>query len=168
MTTVWRLVLLLTFALLLAGCGYTLATRNSVIKRGQTLDVRMFANRTYQANIEAELRQAFVTALVSRGEKVSADLPDLVISGEIHSLSVDASAFSGDDKAMFYRITFVVQAQLSDRRSGEVVWKGEETIRQEYPANTDLALQRNAHAAAVSAACIRAAELLVVKMNQSF
>jgi len=128
----------------------------------------MFANRTYQANIEAELRQAFVTALVARGEKVSADLPDLVVSGEIHSQSVDASAFSGDDKARYYRITFVVEAQLSDRRSGAVVWKGAETIRQEYPANSDLALQRNAHGAAVSAACIRAAELLVVKMNQSF
>jgi outer membrane lipopolysaccharide assembly protein LptE/RlpB len=163
-----QLILFLCLTALLAGCGYSLATRNSVIKPGQNIDVRMFANRTYQPNIEAELRLAFVNELVSRGEKVSVDLSDLVIDGEIASLSVDASAFSGDDKAMYYKITVVVQAQLTDRRSGKLVWKGSETIRQGYPANTDLALQRNAHGAAVSAVCTTAARLLVVKMNQSF
>ena len=154
--------------LLLSGCGYTLASRHSVIKPGQTLDVRMFANRTYQPNIDGELRLAFVNELVSRGETVSVDSADYVVSGEIASLGVSASAFSGVDEAMLYRLVLLVQAQLSDRRSGKVVWQGEETIRQEYPANADLALQRNAHAAAVSAACARAARLLVVKMNQSF
>jgi len=154
--------------LLFSGCGYTLASRYSVIKPGQTLDVRMFANRTYQPNIEGELRLAFVNEFVSRGETVSGDSADFVVSGEIASLGVSASAFSGVDGAMLYRLVLLVQAQLSDRRSGKVVWQGEETIRQEYPANADLALQRNAHAAAVSAACARAARLLVVKMNQSF
>jgi len=153
---------------ILSGCGYTLATRNSVVKPGQILDVRMFANRTYQPDIDAELRKAFVDQLASRGEKVSADDSDLVISGEIVSLYNEASAFSGDDTAMFYRITLRVQAQLADRRSSKVVWKGEEIILQGYPANTDLALQRNAYSAAVTAACTRAAELLVIKMNQSF
>ena len=161
-------MLLLSLIPLLSGCGYTLATRNSVIKPGQTLDVRMFANRTYQPNIDADLRLAFVNELLSRGETVSGDLPDFVISGEIASLSVQASAFSGDDAVMFYRLVLVVQAQLSDRRSGKVLWKGDESIRQEYPVNSDLALQRNAHSAAVSAACARAARLLLVKMNQSF
>ena len=128
----------------------------------------MFANRTYQPNIEAELRLALVNELLSRGETVSVDLPDFVISGEIASLGVSASAFSGSDAVMIYRLVLVVQAQLADRRSGKVVWKGDESIRQEYPVNSDLALQRNAHSAAVSAACARAARLLVVKMNQSF
>jgi hypothetical protein len=128
----------------------------------------MFTNRTYQPDIEAELRMAFVNELVSRGEKVSGELSDFVISGEITSLTLGASAFSSIDQAMYYTLTVVFQSQLSDRRSGKIVWKGAETVRQGYPVNSDLALQRNSHVAAVAAACETAARLIVVKMTQSF
>jgi len=138
------------------------------MQSGQTVDVKMFANRTYQPNVEAELRQALVNGLVSRGEKVGGELSDFVISGEIVSLSADASAFSALDQASYYTVTVVFQAQLSDRRSGKIIWKGAETIRQGYPANSDLALQRNSHTAAVSAACETAARLFIMQMNQSF
>lgn len=154
--------------LLFSGCGYTLAARNSVIKPGQTVDVRMFANRTTESNVDGELRLAFVNELAKRGVAVSGDRAAYVFSGEIASLGVSASAFSGVDGAMLYRLVLLVQAQLSDSRSGEVVWKGEETVRQEYPVNSDLALQRNAYDAAVAALCRQAARLLVAKMHQSF
>lgn len=163
-----RFILLATLAVLLHGCSYSLAVRNTVIPSGQSVDVRMFANRTYQPGIDAELRQALVSELLSRGEKIVPELADFVISGEIAALKVDAAAFSAADEAMLYTIILEVHGELTDRRSGKVVWKGTETIRQGYPANEDLALQRNAHSAAVSAACAKAARLLVVKMNQSF
>lgn len=163
-----RLILLTTLAVLLNGCGYSLAVRNTVIPSGQTVDVRMFANRTYQPGIDAELRQALLSELLSRGEKVVPELADFIMSGEIAALKVDATAFSEVDEAMMYTIVLEVHSELTDRRSGKVVWKGTETIRQGYSANDDLALQRNAHSAAVSAACAKAARLLVVKMNQSF
>lgn len=128
----------------------------------------MFMNRTFQPNIDAELRQALVGELLSRGEKVVPELADFIISGEIAALKVDPAAFSSVDKAMLYTIVLEVQGELADRRSGKVIWKGSEIIRQVYPANENLALQRNAHSAAVSAVCAKAARLLVVKMNQSF
>lgn len=163
-----QFILLTTLALFLNGCGYSLAVRNTVIPSGQTVDVRMFANRTYQPGIDAELRQALVSELLSRGEQVSGDSSDFVISGEIVSMSTKTTAFSAVDQAVLYTIVLEIQGELTERRSGKVVWKGTETIRQGYPANEDLALQRNAHSAAVSAACAKAARLLVVKMNQSF
>lgn len=128
----------------------------------------MFANRTYQPYIEAELRQALVHELASRGGTVSGDLSDFVLSGEIISLTAEASAFSAVDQAKHYRILVEVQSQLADRKSGRIVWKGTETIRQGYPASADLAIERNAHDAAVTAACASAARTLVEKMNQSF
>lgn len=163
-----RFILLTSLAVLFHGCGYSLAVRNTVIPSAQTVDVRMFANRTYQPNIDAELRQALVNELLSRGEKVVPEPADFIISGEIAALKVDPAAFSAVDEAMLYTIVLEVHAEFTDRRSGKVVWKGAETIRQGYPANDDLALQRNSHSAAVSAACAKAARLLVVKMNQSF
>ena len=168
MNSLRRFILLTILAILLQGCGYSLAARNTVIPSGQTVDVRMFANRTYEPGIEAEFRQALVSEFLSRGEKVVPELADFIISGEIAALKIDTAAFSAVDEAMLYTIALEVHGELTDRRSGKVVWKGTETIRQVYPANDDLALQRNAHSAAVSAACAKAARLLVVKMNQSF
>ena len=128
----------------------------------------MFPNRTYQPDIEAELRLAFVYELASRGNNVSGDQADFVVSGEIVSLSNKSTAFSAVDQAMFYTIVLEVQGELTERRSGKIVWKGSEVISQGYPSNSDLALQRNSHAAAVSAACDTAARRFVIKMNQSF
>jgi len=163
-----RLILLTTLAVLLQGCGYSLAVRNTAIPSGQTVDVRMFKNRTFQPNIEAEFRQALVNELLSRGETIRGDSADFVISGEIVALSNQTTAFSAVDQAMFYTIVLQIQGELTERRSGKVVWKGTESVSQGYPVNADLALQRNAHSAAVSAACAKAARLLAVKMNQSF
>lgn len=155
-------------AALLQGCGYSRPLRSTVIPAGQSVDVRMFANRTYQPNIDAELRRAFVNELAARGERIGGDLSDYVVSGEIAVMTNEATAFSAIDQAKLYRIVLEVHSQLTERKSGNTVWKGGETSRQEYPANTDLALQRNAHDAAVSAACAAAARVLVGRMKLSF
>ena len=69
MNSLRRFILLTILAILLQGCGYSLAARNTVIPSGQTVDVRMFANRTYEPGIEAEFRQALVSELLSRDRK---------------------------------------------------------------------------------------------------
>lgn len=163
-----RLVLFLTFAVFLHGCGYSLAVRNSAIPRGQTVDVRMFANRTYQPNIEGEFRRALVSELAARGHAAGDDTSDYLISGEIASLSIDTAAFSAIDRAMLYRVVVEIQMQLTERKSGKIIWKGSESVRQEYPATVDLALQRNAREAAVTSICAKAAQLLTTRMNQAF
>lgn len=155
-------------ALLSYGCGYSLAPGNSTIPRGQSIDVKMFANRTYQPNIEAMFRSALVNEMVARGDRVSGELSEFIVSGEIASFTMDTAAYSSIDTARLYRAVAEIQMQLSERKSGKVVWKGSETISQEYPANSDLALQRNANEAAVSAICTKGAQLLLLKMNQSF
>lgn len=154
--------------LLISGCGYRFTSNDLVVPLDKSLHVGMFTNRTYQANADGELRQAFVSTLASRGVKVGDELSDYSLTGEILTMSAGASAFSSVDTARFYTITLTVQAVLTDRRSNKVIWKGDEVVRQGYPANSDLALQRNAHDAAVSAACVNAARILTTRMNQAF
>ena len=168
MKTFRQLILFLGLTVLISGCGYTLAGKSTVIPCGQTVNVGLFKNRTYQPDIEGKLRQSVINELAAKGTNIVADSSDFVLSGEIVSLSNKSTAFSADDKAMFYTIVLEVQAELVDRRSGRIVWRGSEVTSQGYPSNSDLALQRNAHTAAVSAACETAARLLVIKMNQSF
>ena len=153
---------------MISGCGYTLAGRETGLTRGHRISVSMFANRTYQPGIEGKLRLALVSELAAGGNQVEASDTDLVITGEIESLLLEAAAFSAADKAMLYRAVMTVNMQLAEKASGKVIWKSSETVRQEYPSSADLALQRNARDAALSSLCEKMAQIVVNRMNQSF
>lgn len=150
------------------GCGYNLAVKGSAVPPGDSVDVRLFVNRTYQPGIEGELRRALVSELVAKGHATGADTAGYLLTGEIVSLNTDTAAFSAVDRAMVYRLAMEIQLQLSEKKSGKTVWKGSETVGGEYPATADLALQRNAKEAAVASICARAARVLAERMNQAF
>jgi outer membrane lipopolysaccharide assembly protein LptE/RlpB len=163
------LVLLLSALLgLISGCGYYLAGGGSGLIKERKVAVGMFANRTYQSSLEGKLRLALVSELAGRGSYAEEGSNDLAISGEIESLAIDAAAFSSADKAMLYKASMTVRMQLTEKESGKVLWKSSETLQQEYPAGTNLALQRNARDAALSAICEKMARVLVNRMNQAF
>lgn len=153
---------------MIAGCGYTLAGRETGLISERKIAVSMFANRTYQPGIEGKLRLALVNELAAKGHLVESSDTDIVITGEIEALSLETTAFSGEDKTIMYRAVMTVQMQLTEKKSGKVVWKTSETVRQEYPSSADLALQRNARDAALSSLCEKMARTVVNRMNQAF
>jgi outer membrane lipopolysaccharide assembly protein LptE/RlpB len=168
---VHRLSIIILSAIVLgmiSGCGYSLAGRESGLIKERTIAVSMFDNRTYQPGIEGKLRLALVNELAAGGNKVEASNPDLVITGEIESLSLETAAFSAADKAMLYRAVMTVRMQLAEKKSGKVIWKSSETLSQEYPSSADLALQRNARDAALSSLCEKMARTVINRMNQTF
>jgi len=153
----------------ISGCGYSLANRSSSPLQGRSLYVGMFTNKTYQPNLEGQLRLALMNEFAAGpGQLVPENLADLVLSGEIESLAVETAAYSSQDKANFYRLVLTLQSRLVDMKSGRVLWKTKETFRDEYPANADLALQRNAQEAAIAAICKSSARRIVRQLNQSF
>jgi outer membrane lipopolysaccharide assembly protein LptE/RlpB len=153
---------------MISGCGYSLAGRDTNLIRERTIVVSMFANRSYQPGIEGKLRLALVNELAAGGNKVEASDAELVIDGEIESLSLETAAFSSADKAVLYRAVMTVRIQLAEKKSGKVIWKSSETLSQEYPTSADLALQRNARDAALSSLCEKMARIVVNRMNQTF
>jgi hypothetical protein len=152
---------------MLSGCGYSLAGRAGPLQ-GRTIDVGMFANRTYQPDIEAVMRLALVNELAAGGRKVETGVAELAISGDIVLLVNEASAYSATDTVMLYRLKITVMAELLDRKSGRHLWKVTETLQQDYPATADLALQANARTAAIESICHNMAKVLVARMNYSF
>jgi outer membrane lipopolysaccharide assembly protein LptE/RlpB len=162
------ILLLITLPGMISGCGYYLFGSGASLIKERKVAVSMFANRTYQSSLEGKLRLALVSELAGRGSYAEAENNDLVLTGEIESLAIDAAAFSSADKAMLYRASMTVQVQLAEKESGKVLWKSSETLQQEYPAGTDLALQRNARDAALSSLCEKMARVLVNRMNQAF
>lgn len=153
----------------LTGCGYSLTGRTSPLIQGRSLYLPMFANRTYQPNIEALFRKSLLNELAMRGENiVPENEADLIFSGELGSGSVTTKAYSAADKAMIYSINLTVMIQLAERQSGRIIWKTSETLRQEYPASAELGLQRNNRDAAINSLCNRMATIVVQKMAQTF
>ena len=166
-----RAFLAVTFVLLaLTGCGYSTVRKSSGLFSGRSVHVEMFANSTYQPEVEGKLRLALVDELsiFSPGGLTEGNVADLLLSGDVESLIVENAAFSQQDKAVIYRIVLTVQARVSDRKSGRVVWKTTESVREEYPAGTDMALQRNARDTAIAAACREMARHLVTQMSRAF
>ncbi len=164
-----RSFIILLLTTLISGCGYSLAHRNDRPLYGRSVAIAMFANRTYQPNIDAELRRALVIETVKESSGlVAATVADLLLEGEIDSLTIEARAFSAVDTAKFYRISLSIKSQLVDRKSGRIVWKSTENMNREYPAGADLALQRNAREAALQAVCQDMAKQIVAHINQAF
>lgn len=167
--TMKRFLVLAVILLLQTGCGYSLTGRHSSPVSGRSLHVAMFANRTYQPNVDGELRKALLTEIASKTAGiVSENTAELHLTGEIESLTIDSSAFSSQDKAMLYRLAFSVQARLVEARSGKVIWQGKETVIDNYPATADLALQRNSRDAAIKAVCSEMARRLSISVNRAF
>ncbi len=154
---------------MLSGCGYSLAGKTSPLLKGRSLYVAMFANRSYQPNIEAEFRKALLSEFALRGENIRPEKgADLIISGELDSASVAITAYSAHDNAMMYSFTLTVLLQLTEQQSSRVIWKSAETLKQDYPAAADIGLQRNNREAAITALCSRMAKIVVQRMDQAF
>lgn len=165
-----RILALLIVLLTLSGCGYSAVKRDASPFLGRSLHVKMFANSSYQANVEGQLRLALIDE-ISRsggGEQVGEQAADLILSGDVESLDLENAAFSGSDKAMMYRVVLTVTAVLTERKSGRVLVKSRETVREVYPVNSDMALQRNSRDAAITASCREMARYLVAQMDRAF
>lgn len=156
--------------LVLFGCGYSTVKKNGTPFPGRSLHVALFTNGSYQPDVEGSLRHALVDELAATasGEQSAEKSADLLLNGDIESLVIDTAAYSERDRARIYRVSLTVQARVIDRKNGKVLWKTKEVAREEYPANTDMASQRNARDAAIASVCREMARLLVIQMDRVF
>lgn len=154
-------------AALLSGCGYSVVKRNGSVFE-KDLKVGLFVNRSFQPDLEAILRKALVAELVASGIRPVSGDASLEITGSIDRLESQSVAFSANDKSMLYRVSITISAELVDRHSAGVIWKGVETLSQDYPATVDIALQKNSRDAAVHGICQAISRVLVTKMSQNF
>ncbi len=168
MLRILSMVIFAAFAL--TGCGYSVVQKGAGPFAGRSMHLEMFANRTYQPDIEGRLRLFLVDELSASSSARLAESTDadLLVTGDVESLTIENAAFTQLDRAGVYRMVLTVQARVSDRKSGKILWKGTETVREEYPAGTDMALQRNARDTAISSVCKEMARHLVSQMNRAF
>lgn len=158
--------------LLLAGCGYHFPGHDGghLAAYGESITIPIFANKTQKANLEILLANELLDEFHrKRGIKVlDAEGGDLQLSGTITSYGTAAVSYSAIDTVKEYRATMVVEAVLKSNKDGKVIWKGTVSRSQDFPANTDIALQRNSEDAAIREILAKVTQELYLNMTNDF
>lgn len=161
-------VLMLT----LTGCGYHFAgSSGNRLAAGQSLWVSYIGIEIVSPSAQTVLRRSLIEechALRGLYPAANEATADLRMTGHLRSYSSGVVSYSALDLAREYRLSIEVELELF--RKGETIpfWKGVIQSYQDYPTNTDLALQRSAEEAALAAASRIIAQKLLMAVEQSY
>ncbi|WP_306533168.1 LptE family protein [Geobacter sp.] len=166
-----RLVATVLSMLVVAGCGYHVMkpARGGAGPDGKTLEVSIFANRSFRPNIEATLTDIIVDELVKReGTRLVESGGELILSGAVLSYGTSAVSYTAIDEVKEYRATVTSEITLRKSGTGQVVWKGTLTSTQDFPAQDDLVVQQNSEEAAIREICRKLAREVYIHLTEDF
>lgn len=166
----------LMLALLLnaaAGCGYHLTNSQPSRQFGtaQNIWVPFFSNESVSPTAQTVIRRAFYEELHAlRGLKPagSEESADLAMKARIISYSNRVVSYSAIDQAREFSLSLTVELEISQKGVVLPLWKGQIQGTKQYPANRDLALQRNAEEQALDAAAQIIAHKFISALEESY
>jgi outer membrane lipopolysaccharide assembly protein LptE/RlpB len=155
-STYFRLFFFMPLLMVLTGCGYNLTNASSQrLTAGQQIWVPFIGNESVSPTAQTVLRRALydechaLRGLVAAENEGSAGY---IVKGMLVSYSSTASSYSAVDRARSFRLMLSVDLEIYRKGETAPFWKGLLKASKEYPANSDLALQRNAEEFALDAA----------------
>jgi outer membrane lipopolysaccharide assembly protein LptE/RlpB len=171
--SLWVRGLLLALMLSTAtGCGYHLT--NSLSGRlgaARTIWVPFFSNESISPTAQTVLRRAFYEELLAlRGlnPAVGVESADLAMKARIISYSSKAVSYNTLDQAREFSLSLTVELEIVKKGQPLPLWKGQIQGSKQYPANTNLALQRNAEEQALDAAARIIAHKFISALEESY
>jgi outer membrane lipopolysaccharide assembly protein LptE/RlpB len=169
---IFRLLSVLLVLLFMSACGYHFSgeTANR-LATGQSLWVSFIRIEIDSPSAQTALRRALLEeshALRGLYPADSAAAADLRIKGALRSYATRAMSYSALDQVKEYRLTVEVDLELSRKGETTPFWKGTIQGYQDYPANTDLALQRSSEEAALAAASHILAQKFLMAVEQAY
>ena len=155
-----------------AGCGYHATVPQSRhLGADKQVWVPFFANESISPTAQTVLRRAFydeLHALRGLNPADSAASADLVMKARLVSYATKAVSYTTLDQAREFTLTLDVELEIA--RAGETApfWKGQLRGSKQYPANANLALQRNAEDQALDAAARIIAHKFISALEESY
>jgi hypothetical protein len=130
-------LVVLTLALLNAGCGYALAGRGSFLPDYiRVVGIPAFENRSNVPDVGQVLTQKVRDEFIGRGKyKVvyEAAGSDAVLSGEVLGITLQPIGLTEQQLASRYVFTLTVKVAFTDAKTSEVLWSNDSLIfREEY------------------------------------
>ena len=168
----FRVTAFLVF-LLAAGCGYRFVGQADNLHplQGKSVAIPLFSSKAYRPGLESLLTQSVIAEFARRtgGRVVSEDAgAEFLLLGTVTSYTSKPISYTTADRIAEYRAEVAVTAELRDRSGGKVLWQGSLSEYQDYPVETDIALQLNREKAAVREVCRKLAERLYLKAGEDF
>jgi len=161
-------VFVLAVLVALTACGYRFTgTGGTRLMAGQTMWVSFVDSPSAQIPIRRALLEES-HALRGISTAGSAAEADLRVVGNVKGYSIKAMSYNPLDEVKEYRLSIDVEFELTRRGETVPLWKGTLKSFQDYPANDNLALQRNAEQAALSAASHILAQKFLTAVEQSY
>jgi outer membrane lipopolysaccharide assembly protein LptE/RlpB len=158
--------------LLPAGCGYRLAGRSDRLPPDvQRVYVEVFENRTPKPFLESNITNA-VTERFSRIRALTVvdrkERADAYLGGRIAHYVTTPISYDRNDKISEYRSTITVEASLRRADNGKVIWKGDVSWKEEYPAGATLTEQEDNETEAIQRISERLADEIFIHIVEDF
>jgi outer membrane lipopolysaccharide assembly protein LptE/RlpB len=157
---------------ILTACGYHAAgSEHNRLAAGHSLWVSFIRNESDSTSAQTVLRRAILDechalrGLYPSGEPATADYR---IQGNLRSYSVRIMSYTALDQAREYRLTLAVDLEMYRKSEAVPLWKGTLQSHQDYPADSNLALQRSAEEAALAAASQILARKFLMSVEQDY
>jgi hypothetical protein len=137
MKRVFTFATLLVLLASLSGCGYSLAGRGSSLPSYvRSIGVPLFINSTPIFDLEQVLTQRVRLEFIGRGKyQVTPDDTgtDVVLTGEITSVTLQPTAFNEQQQAARYAISVVIKVTMKDLKQNKTLYENPGlTFRDEY------------------------------------
>ncbi|HEY3308322.1 MAG TPA: LPS assembly lipoprotein LptE [Desulfuromonadaceae bacterium] len=166
------IVIYLSIGLMLGGCGYRLpGSADNRLAPGQLIWVSFITNESISSTAQTVIRRALLDeshAMRGLAPAASEGRAELILSGNLRSYYNKAISYTAADLIWEYRLSIEVELELRRKGTPSPLWKGTILVSQDYPANNDLALQRNAEEAALIAASRILAQKVLTAVEQSY
>ena len=155
-----------------AGCGYHLTNSSpGRLAMSQKIWVPFFSNESISPTAQTVLRRAFYDefhALRGLSPASSEEGADLAMKARIISYSSKAVSYSAIDQAREFSLSVNVELEIYKKGQVLPLWKGQVQGSKQYPANINLALQRNAEEQALDAAARTIAHKFISALEESY
>lgn len=156
----------------LAACGYQFAGSSSNrLVSGKALWVSFIGIEIDSPSAQTVIRRSLLEECHAlRGLYPASDeaTADLRITGQLRSYSTRAISYSSKDLVRDYALTVDVELSVFSKGETTPFWKGTLQGRQNFPANTDLAMQRSSEEAALASASKIISQKLLTAVEQSY
>ena len=154
------------------GCGYHLTNSQSGrLGAARTIWVPFFSNESISPTAQTVLRRAFyeeLHALRGLNPAIGVESADLAMKARIVSYSSKAVSYNVLDQAREFSLSLTVELEIVKKGQPLPLWKGQIQGSKQYPANTNLALQRNAEEQALDAAARIIAHKFISALEESY
>jgi hypothetical protein len=174
---IFPLLVLLLVGYCVSGCGYHPLISTVVHDAGsvKSIYIPVFVNRSYRATLEAFLANSITEQFARRrgAWRVAGEDAEYLLSGTIVSYDSLPVAYNYQNAAQLetvaeYRATITAEISLRKSGSRSILWKRRLSLYQNFPANSDIAIQQNSEDAAIQEVCQKLAQDIYVSLSDDF